>query len=550
MSAAAVERSPRTRRPLLGTTTPRLWTPPKRKLTASTSRGYAAAAFAESVGIHLFPWQKWLLIHALELNPDGTYRFRVVVVLVARQNGKTTLLKVLTLWRMLEDGARMVVGTSTNMEYAREAWAATVELAKDRDYRLAYERALATIEDDTELPEDEDDLIRAFLPLRDRWIQSEKRGALDTSLTIKPNLAPQPGQRARHHRYKVASASRKGGRSLAVDLGIADELREHRPAGELTGWEAWAALDGATTNRPLAQIYGLSNAGDRGSVVLNHFRAAGTAYIETGEGDDTLALFEWSGEDDCDVLDRQAWAQANPSLGYPDGITEATLRSKSKLPASVFRTEHLCQGVPTLKAAVDAAAWRTNADRSGSLEGLRSRVAVCVDVSDDLEHVSLIAAAQLDDGRVRGEAVAAWDSVEAARAGGDGAPSLYEWVRRIRPRHIGWYPGGPGAVLDVELTAAFPADKGRIRGRRLVGSAVTGSCMGLAELTKAGRLIHPDDDLINAHVLGASKLQMGDGWRFVRRDAGHVDAAYALAGAVHLARQIPRLRTPKAAASS
>jgi phage terminase large subunit-like protein len=40
------------------------------------------------------------LIHALELLPDGTFRFRTVVLLVARQNGKSTLMQVLTLWRM------------------------------------------------------------------------------------------------------------------------------------------------------------------------------------------------------------------------------------------------------------------------------------------------------------------------------------------------------------------------------------------------------------------------------------------------------------------
>lgn len=517
------------RRPLLGRTTPRLWTRPKRKLTPATSRGYACVAFAELLGIKLFPWQKWLLIHALELNPDGSYRFRVVVVMVSRQNGKTTVLQVLALWRMLEDQARMVVGTSTNMEYAREAWAATVDLAEARDLREARERALA-ISEGGEVPEDEEELL-AYLPKRERWVQSVKRGALDTSLT----LVKRPGE-SKGPRYKTASASRTGGRSLSIDLGIADELREHRPKGELTGWEAWAALDGATTARPNAQIWGLSNAGDRGSVVLNHFRESGVGFIETGEGDDTLGLFEWSAEEECDLLDRRQWAQANPSLGY-GGITEATLASKSRLPAAVFRTEHLCQGVPTLRPAVDANAWRTSVDVQGNLEGLRSRVAVCVEVSEDLEHVSLIAAATLDDGRTRGEVVKAWSSVQDARG------EMFDLIKRIRPRYVGWFPSGPGAVLDVELSKAFPEDRGRVRGRRMVGTAQSVACQGLAEQVKAGRILHPDDPLVNAHLLGASKQQSGDGWRFVRRDAGHVDAAYAFAGAVHLARQIPRRRS-------
>lgn len=517
------------RRPLLGKTTPRLWTRPKRRLTPATSRGYACIAFAALLGIQLFPWQKWLLIHALELNPDGSYRFRVVVVMVSRQNGKTTVLQVLALWRMLEDQARLVVGTSTNMEYAREAWSATVDIAEARDLRKARMNAHTRLVVD--LPDEDADVVKLYLPRSERWVQSVKRGALDTSLTLvkRPNESKGP-------RYKTASASRTGGRSLSVDLGIADELREHRPKGELTGWEAWAALDGATTARAYAQIWGLSNAGDRGSVVLNHFRESGVAFIESGEGDDTLALFEWSAEEDCDLLDRRQWAQANPALGY-GGITEATLASKSRLPASVFRTEHLCQGVPTSRPAVDAAAWRTSVDVQGNLDGLRTRVAVCIEVSEDLEHVTLIAAAQLDDGRTRGEVVKSWHSVQDARN------ELFDLVKRIRPRYVGWFPSGPGAVLDVELAKAYPEDKGRIRGRRMVGTAQSVACQGLAEQVKAGRVLHADDALLNAHLLGASKQQSGDGWRFVRRDAGHVDAAYAFAGAVHLARQIPRRRS-------
>lgn len=524
-------------RPLLGKTTPRLWTRPKRRLTPRTSRGYACIAFAAMLGIELFPWQKWLLIHALELNPDGTYRFRIVIVLVARQNGKTTLLQVLTLWRMLEDGAQTVVGTSTSMEYARMAWEATVDLAVERDLRLAHERALEALGDADAVPDEETELLE-YLPKKERWIQDIKSNALNTSLVLRV-----PGRR-RGHRYRTASASRTGGRSLSVDLGIADELREHRAKGSLKGWEAWDALDGATTARPNSQMWGLSNMGDDSSIVLNHFRQLGITFIDTGEGDDTLGLFEYSAEEECDLLDRRQWAQANPALGY-GGITEAKLESKSRLPAASFRTEHLCQGVPTLKPAIDANAWTTAADTHGTLDGLRTRIAVCVEVSEDLEHVTLISAGQLDDGRTRGEVVAAWRSVQDARTTAPDRPSLYDWIKRIRPRLVGWYPDGPGAVLDVELTKAFPKDKGRIRGRRLIGTEQKTACQGLAEQVKAGRVLQPDDPLVNSQIKLAAKLDTGDGWRFVRRDAGHVDAAYAFAGAVHLARQIPRRRAAK-----
>ena len=100
-------------------------------MTQATSAGFEAAEFAQDVlGIALHPWQRWLLIHALELNPDRTFRFRTVVVEVARQNGKTTLVQVLALWRMFVDGAGLVIGTAQNLDVAEEAWTGAVEMAE------------------------------------------------------------------------------------------------------------------------------------------------------------------------------------------------------------------------------------------------------------------------------------------------------------------------------------------------------------------------------------------------------------------------------------
>ena len=87
-----------------GVTLPRIYTPPLRPLDKNTSNGFAVIAFAEiMLHVHLYPWQQWLLVHALELLEDGSYRFRKVIVLVARQNGKTTLMGVLAAWWLFVD---------------------------------------------------------------------------------------------------------------------------------------------------------------------------------------------------------------------------------------------------------------------------------------------------------------------------------------------------------------------------------------------------------------------------------------------------------------
>ena len=112
---------------------PRIWTKPLRELTPETSLGFEVIDYAREVlHVELRPWQKWLLIHALELNEDGSYRFKKVIVLVARQNGKTMLASVLSSWWLFVDSQRhpervppvkfKIVGTAQNLDIAREPW--------------------------------------------------------------------------------------------------------------------------------------------------------------------------------------------------------------------------------------------------------------------------------------------------------------------------------------------------------------------------------------------------------------------------------------------
>lgn len=456
---------------LRGRPEPRLFTPPLGKLTRATSRGYEVAEFAETVlGEPLLPWQRWLFVHALELDSVGGFRFRTVLVLVARQNGKTFALKVLSLWRLFVDGARLILGAAQSLDIAREAWQATV------DTTLSVPDLKAEA-------------------LKPRYTNG------DQCLTLTNGA-----------RYRIAAANRSAGRGLSVDQLNLDELREQRD------WLAWAALSKTTMARPQAQIWAFSNAGDDESVVLNQLRESALS-----GRDPTIGLFEWSAEPGCDLDDVEAWVQANPGLGYT--VSEQAIRSSLGTdPPNVFRTEILCQKVDALDAAVDWQAWKSSVDPSGSLESAKSRVMCGLDVAPDSAHVTLCAAASTD-GRIRVEVVAAWISTDAA---------LFELpgvLEKVRPQTLAWFPAGPAAVLA-------PALRG-MKSVELKGAAVAEACQGFADQIAARRIVHPGDPLLDAHIAGAQKYNVGDGWRFVRRGAGHVDAAYAAAGAVHAVRTEP-----------
>src|SRR5699024_10012649 len=97
---------------LLGKETPRLFTPPLRELTDETSFGFEAIEVAETLlGERLYPWQRWFLKHSLELAPGShTYdefpklRYSTVLLLVARQCGKSFIMSRRLLWRLLMTG--------------------------------------------------------------------------------------------------------------------------------------------------------------------------------------------------------------------------------------------------------------------------------------------------------------------------------------------------------------------------------------------------------------------------------------------------------------
>jgi hypothetical protein len=460
---------------LRGRREPRLHPEPLRKLTRRTTLGYEAVQFATDVlGIELLPWQRWWLLHALELDPAGGFRYRTILTLVARQSGKTHLLKILALYFMYVRGVRLVLGAAQSLDIARESWTGTVELAR-ADPELA-----------AEIP-----------PNGVRLANGEQQLTLSSG-----------------SRYRIVAATRSAGRGLSVDLLILDELREHRD------WGPWAALSKTTMARPNALTVAISNAGDDQSTVLNHLRESALA-----GRDESIGLFEWSAPDGCDLDDPAAWAQANPGLGYT--ISEQAIRSAlSTDPPATFRTEVLCQRVDTLDEAISLNAWKACADPTGSLESARERVVASIDVAPDGQHVTLAAAAPLDDGRIRVEVVAAWPSTGAARR------ELSGVLERVDPRALAWYPSGPAAALA-------PVLRGRAGAIELKGPAVAEACQSFADLVTARRVVHAGDPLLDAHITGAQRYNVGDGWRFVRRGAGHVDAAYAAAGATHAALTVP-----------
>lgn len=476
---------------LLGRVEPRIRTEPLRELTPATSYGYAVIDFAQDVlRMPLDPWQRWLVIHAGELLPDGRPRFRKLLVIVARQNGKTHLLCVLTLFWLYVEQWAMILGQSTSLATAKESWEKAQEIA-----------------------------------LANPWLSAEM------GVVRRDNNDPH-WRVAAGGKYKIAAANRKGGRGLSVDRLVVDEVREHRD------WVAYNAAMPTMNARPYGQAWLISNQGDEQSVVLDSLRDAGISGV-----DDELGLFEWSAPDGAAMTDPEAIRCANPNVGRRLNLKSllndaARAQEKGGLEATGFRTEILCQRVRALDAAIDPVAW-ANGLLEGRLADLRDNLSFCLDVSPDMQHVTLVGAAALPDGRYRVEIIRVW---EGARAVVEVKRALPALIARARPRAFGWLPGGPAAALAAGLAER----KGRtswpppgvvaveVRGE------VSAACMGFSAMVSGGQVVHSGEPLLDMHVTGAEKLHREDVWRFSRKGQGHCDAAYAAAGALQLAQSLPK----------
>jgi hypothetical protein len=486
---------------VLGSTEPRLWTRPLRELTPETSYGFDVIDFARDVlGQPLDPWESWAVIHTGELLPDGRPRFRTVLILVARQNGKTFLLKVLALFWLFVECQPLVLGTSTNRDTAKEAWQGSVAMAQECAY------------------------LAARIPSRGGVREANGEECLST---------------IDGSRYKIAASNRQGGRGLTINRLVIDELREHR------SFIAWDAATYATNAVWDSQTFAISNQGDEEAVVLDSLRTPALEFIETGEGDPGLGLFEWSSAAGADPTDPEALAMANPNLGRRlpvDTLVGKAIRAKAAGGAELagFKTEAMCMRVHLLDPAIDPDRWDAcGTDEPISLADHRNRTALCLDVSLDGTHATLVAAAVVG-GKVHVEVVRAWSGFGCTKAVRQDLPSI---VRRVKPRVLGWFPAGPAAALAADLRARKgPAtDRWPPRGVLLdeLKAELPSICMGLGDIVTAGDLEHPNDELLTVNARAAQKLRRGDGFVFTRKGKVPIDGSYALAGAVHLARTLP-----------
>jgi len=244
-----------TKKPLVGAIKPRICTP----FLKGASKVGEVAELAEKIGMPLLDWQLLVLEDMLRIDSKGEFRRKTMGLLIARQNGKTHLARMLILAHLFLWDSKMVIGMSSNRNMALDTFRQVANAIMDNDF------------------------------LKDQVKQIRYANGQESITTLKGN------------RYQIVAATRDGSRGLTANFLFIDELREISEEG----WKAARPTTRATGGQTLV----CSNAGDAYSIVLNDLRERALSYPSP-----TLGWYEYSAPPHCKVDDRNAWAMANPSL--------------------------------------------------------------------------------------------------------------------------------------------------------------------------------------------------------------------------------------------
>jgi phage terminase large subunit-like protein len=356
---------------LIGSTEPRIHTP----LLKGKSKSQEVSDLADKIGLPLIPWQRWVLDDLLSVDDNDAWRKKTALVLVARQNGKTHLARMLILSHLFLWGSKNVLGMSSNRN-----------MALDTFRQVAF-----TIEDNQFLK----DHVRQIRLANGQESISLLNGA----------------------RYEIAAATRDAPRGKTADFLYIDELREWTE-------EAFTAALPTTRARPNAMTLMTSNAGDGFSTVLNDLRERCLSYPP-----ENLGFYEYSAPQHCKINDKKAWALANPALGHL--ITEQTLEeSVSTNTIEATRTEMLCQWIDSTVSPFAYGSIQQCSDSSLEIP-VGPQTIMAFDVAPTRRSGALVMG-QMKDGKIAVGLAQLWYSdiaIDEIKMASD----INEWARKYHP---------------------------------------------------------------------------------------------------------------------
>jgi phage terminase large subunit-like protein len=455
-----------------GVQTPRIHS----KLNDLPSKGQEMIDFATELGINLMEWQKFVCINGHKVRPDGRWAHSELGLIMARQQGKSTLMMLRILTGMFVWGEGLQLASAHRLTTSLET----------------FRQIVALIESHPKLEKEVQKI---------RW----QHGAEEIELF--------------GNRRFVVKAANNAARGLSKPETIhLDELREYKDE------DAWSSMRYSMMAAKNPQVWIYSSAGDQHSVILNKLRERALASATTN---DPIGWFEWSAEPDAPILlpsgemNWQAFAQANPSLGitiHPDNL-KAVIND----PPDIVRTEVLAQWVDTINSAIDAQKWGLCQIDPIPLDPDKETW-FGLDLSPDRKFGALVATQKLPGEKFNLVLLHTWSndySINDLAVANDIAP----YVRKYNVQTVAYSKRTAQAVASRLVPAGIPITD-------MDGAIYAESCDRWLGAINSHRLQHGGQDELTQQTLSAAKLPYGDGSWIIGRRASRVAVCAAVASAL------------------
>ena len=455
-----------------GVQTPRIHS----KLNDLPSKGQEMIDFATELGINLMEWQKFVCIHGHKVRPDGRWAHSELGLIMARQQGKSTLMMLRILTGMFVWGEGLQLASAHRLTTSLET----------------FRQIVALMEANPKLEKE----VKKI-----RW----QHGAEEIELF--------------GNRRFVVKAANNAARGLSKPETIhLDELREYKDE------DAWSSMRYSMMAAKNPQVWIYSSAGDQHSVILNKLRERALVSATTN---DPIGWFEWSAEPDAPILlpsgemNWQAFAQANPSLGitiHPDN-----LRAVINDPPDIVRTEVLAQWVDTINSAIDAQKWGLCQTDPIPLDP-EKETWFGLDLSPDRKFGALVATQKLPGEKFNLVLLHTWSndySINDLAVANDIAP----YVRKYNVQTVAYSKRTAQAVASRLVPAGIPITD-------MDGAIYAESCDRWLGAINSHRLQHGGQDELTQQTLSAAKLPYGDGSWIIGRRASRVAVCAAVASAL------------------
>jgi phage terminase large subunit-like protein len=310
-------------------------------------------------------------------------------------------------------------------------------------------------------------------------------------------------------RLDVVAATRDGSRGRSVNgLLYIDEIREITEEG-------FRAATPTTRAHPNSQTLLTSNAGDAFSTVLNDLRERAIDYPPKSFG-----FYEYSAPQYCKITDRNAWALANPSLGYT--ITEEAIEEAiATSPIENTRTETLCQWIDSLSSPWPHGILEDTSDSTLEM-AVGAYTVFGFDVSPSRRNGSLVAGQLLPDGRI-GIGILETYSSQVAIDELKMAASIKSWCDIYKPRLVAFDKYATQTIADRLMNSGVVCED-------VSGQQFYKACGDLLEGLVNHRIVHNGQaELIQQMNNCAAKVN-DSAWRIIKRkSAGDISAPIGLA---------------------